>query len=164
MAGEQIALLRFLRLKDALQSTITSPEFIYMNQFNSTADVLMHEEFWKYLFVMCCALYAPMRLLCLANQKVAAMDKLYYYVLQTERMLPFWLNDAQQHAAHLMLDETVQAFEGGDDTVNANGNNVDEVGSSDDNNNNDNDDEDDEDVTTATEEENDDSDKEGESL
>jgi hypothetical protein len=163
MAGEHIALLRFLRLKDALQLTITSPEFIYMNQFKSTAAVLMREEFWKYLFVMCRALYAPMRLLRLADQKVAAMDKLYYYVLQTDRMLPFWLNDAQQHAAHLMSDETVQAFEGGDDTVNANGNNVDEVGSSD-HNNNDDDDEDDEDVTTATEEENDDSDKEGESL
>jgi hypothetical protein len=134
-----------------------------MNQFKSTDAVLMCEEIWKYLFVMCCALYAPMRLLCLADQKVSAIDKLYYYVLQTDRMLPFWLNDAQQHAAHLLSDETVQAFERGDDTVNANGNNVDEVGSSDDNDNNDND-EDDEDMTTATEEENDDSDEEGELM
>ena len=163
MAGEHIALLRLLRLKDALQSTITSPEFIHMNQFKSTAAVLMREEFWKYLFVMCRALYAPMRLLCLADQKIAAMDKVYYYVLQTDRMLPFWLDDAQKHAALLITDETVQVFEGGGDTVNANGNNVEADSSAD------KDDEDDDDVSAAGsdaegEEENDDSDEEGESL
>ena len=163
MAGEHIALLRLLSLKDALQSTITSPEFIHMNQFKSTAAVLMREEFWKYLFVMCRALYAPMRLLRLADQKIAAMDKVYYYVLQTDRMLPFWLDDAQKHAAHLITDETVQVFEGGGDTVNANGNNVEADSSADE------DDEDDDDVSAAGsdaegEEENDDSDEEGESL
>ena len=125
--------------------------------------VLLREDFWKYLFVMCHALYAPMRLLHLANQKVAAIDKLYYYVLQTDRMLPFWLNDAEQHAVYLMTDEMEQAFEGEDDTVNVNGNNVDEVGSSDDNN------DDDEDSSTAVdedaeEEEDDDSDEQAESL
>ena len=97
------------------------------------------------------------------DPKIAAMDKVYYYVLQTDRMLPFWLDDAQKHAAHLITDETVQVFEGGGDTVNANGNNVEADSSADE------DDEDDDDVSAAGsdaegEEENDDSDEEGESL
>ena len=56
----------------------------------------MSDDFWKYLFVMCRALYAPMRVLRLADQKSPAMDKLYYFVLQTDRMLPLWLDDAEQ--------------------------------------------------------------------
>ena len=47
-----------------------------------------------YLFTMCCVLYAPMRILRLADQKVVAMDKLYFYVLQAERMLPKYLAEA----------------------------------------------------------------------
>jgi len=104
-----------------------------------------------------------MRLLRLADQKIAAMDKVYYYVLQTDRMLPFWLKDAQKHAAYFITDEIVRVFEGGGDTVNANGINVEADSSADE------DDEDVNDVSAAGsdaegEEENDDSDKEGESL
>jgi hypothetical protein len=53
MAGEQIALTRLLRLRDALKSTINSKEFI---------------------FVMCRALYSPMRVLRLADQQVPGME------------------------------------------------------------------------------------------
>ncbi len=55
--------------------------------FKGASDIIMSDEFWKYLFLMCRALYAPMRVLCLADQKKPAMDKLYYYVLQTDCML-----------------------------------------------------------------------------
>ena len=44
---------------------------------------------------MCRALYAPIRLLCLADQKVPAMDKLYFFVLQSERMIEKWIGDAE---------------------------------------------------------------------
>jgi hypothetical protein len=37
-----------------------------------------------------------MRVLCLADQKNPAMDKLYYYVLQTDRMLPKWLGKVEK--------------------------------------------------------------------
>jgi hypothetical protein len=79
MAGEQISLLRLLRLKlkDALKSMVTSAEFLELNDFKATAAVIGNDNFWKYLFVMCRALYAPMCVLRLADQKTPAMDKLY---------------------------------------------------------------------------------------
>lgn len=84
MAGEHIGLLRLLRLKNALRSTIMSKEWMDLRIFHGDAAILMNPDFWKLLFVMCRALYAPMRLLRLADQKTPAMDKLYYYVLQTD--------------------------------------------------------------------------------
>ena len=36
-----------------------------------------------------------MRLLRLADQKVPAMDKLYFFVLQSERMIEKWIEDAE---------------------------------------------------------------------
>jgi len=85
MAGEHITILRLLRLKNALLATINSKEFNDLRVFDSVCQVLMNPDFWKWTFVMCCALYAPMRVLRLADQKSAAMDKLNYYVLQTDR-------------------------------------------------------------------------------
>ena len=58
-----------------------SKEWKVLRIFPANRAILMNLEFWKLLFVMCCALYAPMRLLWLADQKTPAMDKLYYYVL-----------------------------------------------------------------------------------
>jgi hypothetical protein len=84
MAGEHIVLLRLLRLKNALRSTIMSREWIDLRILNTDCAILMNPEFWKLLFVMCRALYASMRVLRLADQKTPAMDKLYYYVLQTD--------------------------------------------------------------------------------
>ena len=43
---------------------------------------ILQNNLWMYIFTMCRTLYAPMRILCLEDQKVAAMDKLYLYVLQ----------------------------------------------------------------------------------
>ena len=47
-----------------------------------------------YIFTMCRTLYASMSILCIADQKVAAMDKLYFYVLQDKLMLPNYLTEA----------------------------------------------------------------------
>ena len=101
MAGHHIALLRILRLKAALQATVTSVEFQQLNAFQDIARVLMAEEFWVYLFLMCRALYAPMRLLRLADQKVPAMDKLHYFVMQANRIMPKYLFEAEHHSASL---------------------------------------------------------------
>jgi hypothetical protein len=111
MAGEHIALLRLLRLKDALKSTATSAEFLELNDFKSTAAVIGNDNFWKYLFLMCRALYAPMRVLRLADQKTPAMDKLYYYVLQADRMLLQYLKEAEEHVSSGALsDVTLEAI------------------------------------------------------
>ncbi len=111
MAGELIALLQLLQLKHALQATVVSPEFKSLKEFEIEATILMHEDFWKYLFVMCRALYAPMRVLRLADQKTPAMDKLYYYVLQADRLLPKWLTDAEEHSKHLMSSAVWRAMQ-----------------------------------------------------
>ena len=111
MAGEHIALLRLLRLKDALKSTVTSAEFLALNDFKVTAAVIGNDHFWKYLFLLCRALYAPMCVLRLADQKTPAMDKLYYYVLQADRMLLQYLKEAEEHVSSGALsDVTLDAI------------------------------------------------------
>jgi hypothetical protein len=71
MAGEQIALTHLLHLRDALKSTINSKEFMDLHNFKPETFVLNNDNFWLYLFVMCCVLYAPMHvMLRLADQQV----------------------------------------------------------------------------------------------
>ncbi len=110
MAGEQIALTHLLRLRDALKSTINSKEFMDLNNFKPETFVLNSDNFWLYLFVMCHALYSPMRVLRLADQQVQGMEKLYYYVLQTDRMLLRWLPDAEMRVSALRRDGTYNAM------------------------------------------------------
>jgi hypothetical protein len=47
---------------------------------------------------MCHALYATMRVLCLANQNIPAMDKLHFYVCQTDANLFKYLKQASADA------------------------------------------------------------------
>jgi hypothetical protein len=98
MGGELIPLLCLLRLKDALRSTINSKEFLDLNNFKEECCVLNNASFWMYLFLMCGVLYAPMRVLRLADQQTTSMDKLYFYVLQTDQMLIKWLPDCKKKA------------------------------------------------------------------
>ena len=60
---------------------------------------------------MCRALYAPMRVLRLADQKKTAMDKLFYYVSQTDRMLPKYLGDVEEHSVSLLSDATINTID-----------------------------------------------------
>ena len=107
MGGELISLLRLLRLKDALRSTINSKEFLDLNNFKEECCVLNNDNFWMYLFLMCRVLYAPMRVLRLADQQTASMDKLYFYVLQTDRMLIKWLPDCKKKSTELLRDTSL---------------------------------------------------------
>ncbi len=138
MVGEQIALTRLLRLMDALKSTINSKEFMDLNNFKPETFVLNSDNFWLYLFVMCCALYSPMHVLRLADQQVPGMEKLYYYVLQTDRMLLRWLPDAEMRVLVLRHDGTHNAMTNMDEYVfdeeaaDSNGNDDEEEDSDDD--------------------------------
>jgi hypothetical protein len=107
MGGELISLLCLLRLKDALRSTINSKEFLKLNNFKNECCVLNNDNLWMYLFLMCCVLYAPMRVLRLADQQTASMDKLYVYVLQTDRMLIKWLPDCKKKSTELLRDTSL---------------------------------------------------------
>jgi hypothetical protein len=65
MAGKLIGLLRLLRLRDILRANIASKEFkeIWEKTFWREVIVLENIEFWKYLFTLCCSLYAPICIL-----------------------------------------------------------------------------------------------------
>ena len=69
MAGEHIALLHLLHLQNALKATVTSKEFIDLKVFKNASEIVMMDDFWAYLFLLCRALYAPMHVLCVADQK-----------------------------------------------------------------------------------------------
>ncbi len=59
---------------------------------------------------MCCALYAPMHVLHLPDQQVPGIEKLYYYILQTDRMLLRWLPDAEIRVSALLRNGTYNAM------------------------------------------------------
>jgi hypothetical protein len=71
-------------------------------------SILQSKDFWNYLFSMCCALYAPMRVLRLADRKVAAMDKLHFYVCQTDANMSHYLAKAVIDAGRCTHDETLR--------------------------------------------------------
>ncbi len=100
-----------LRLKNALKSTIASKDFIDLCVFHSVCTVLLNPEFWKWAFVMCHALCAPMRVLCLPDQKSPAIDKLFFYVLQTDQMLPKYVSDADECAQGLLTGPTLAVMD-----------------------------------------------------
>jgi hypothetical protein len=104
MGGELISLLCLFCLKKALRLTINSNKFLNLNTFKEECFVLNNDNFWLYLFLMCGVLYALMHLLHLANLQSAAMDKLHFYVLQTDRMMVRWLPDCKQKSKELLKD------------------------------------------------------------
>jgi hypothetical protein len=95
-------------LKNALRATINSPEFIALRQFKEEISILQREDFWTYVFSMCCALYAPMRVSRLADQKVAAMDKVHFYVCQTDANMSYYLTKAVTDSGRCTHDETLR--------------------------------------------------------
>ena len=52
-AGHQIAILHMICLKGAPQDTITSSKFKEFKVFKDIAYVLLRDDIWQYLFVMC---------------------------------------------------------------------------------------------------------------
>jgi hypothetical protein len=107
MGGELISLLRLLRLKDTLRSTINSKEFLDLNNFKEECCVLNNINFWMYLFLMCPVLYGPMRVLRLADQQTTSMDKLYFFIWQIDRMLIKWLPDCKTKSKELLRDTSL---------------------------------------------------------
>ena len=97
MAGLLIAMLRVLQLKGPLQATVTSPEFKDLGMFVDLANVILSESVWIWLFLQCRGVYDMMRILRLADQKSAAMDKLHFYIKQADRIAPLYLAQAEKH-------------------------------------------------------------------
>jgi hypothetical protein len=80
---------------------VTSPEFRDLGVFLDIAWVVLTEEFWVLIFLLCRAVYPQLRILRLADQKVPAMDKLAYYIAQANRLTPKFLREAEGHTSQL---------------------------------------------------------------
>ncbi len=52
-----------------------------------------------------------MQVLCLADQKMPAMDNLNYYVLQTDQMLTLYCEDAEERGDGLLTANTIRAMD-----------------------------------------------------
>ena len=72
--------------------------------FEQIAYAMLQEEFWKFIFVMCRALYAPMSFISLDDHSTPSMDKLYYFVLWTEHMIPIWLENAEDWSKCILTE------------------------------------------------------------
>jgi hypothetical protein len=86
----------------------THPSSLRFDSSWKRYQFLQIEDFWNYLFSMCRALYAPMRLLRLADQNVAAMDKVHFYVCQTDANMSHYLAKAVLDAGRCSHDETLR--------------------------------------------------------
>ena len=86
---------------------------------------------------MCHVLYAPMRVLCLADQKSPTVDKLYYCVLQTDQILPKYISDVEEQAGSPQTGSTLLAMDrqasaslsDDDEDASNNDNDVEDIGS-----------------------------------
>ncbi len=77
--------------------------------FRERSLFLKNNEFWMYLFKLCCFLHAPMRILQLADQKISAMDKHHYYVFQMEKLLAKYVKIAEVDSGHILeLDTSME--------------------------------------------------------
>ena len=116
MAGQLLAMLRVLRLKSALEATVTSSEFRELGVFLDIARVILTEDFWVLLFLLCRAVYPQLRILRLADQKVPAMDKLGYFIAQSNQLTPQFLQKAEEHLDKLSVGIS-QIIESTDDVA-----------------------------------------------
>jgi hypothetical protein len=70
MAGYIIAFLRLLRQKSVIKSIVAASEFIRLEVETSLVNILKKSEYWKVLLLITKAVFAPLRILRLADQKV----------------------------------------------------------------------------------------------
>ncbi len=111
MGGNFIAMLRVLRLREPLVATVSSAEFRGLRAFENIAGLILNPHFWTYWSFMVRAMYPFMRILRLADRKIPGMDKLYYYVLQADRVVPQYLTQAEEFGDAFLTEEVVEVFE-----------------------------------------------------
>jgi hypothetical protein len=111
MAGCALSLLRMVRLRPALESTITSTEFTsakpkvsFMKYFlfcktqthvltnnaqlpKGILNIIKSERFWNHLKLFLRAIYPALLVLRLADSNKPCMDKLYHYVRRMDETL-----------------------------------------------------------------------------
>ena len=91
MAGFWICYTRLLRLEAVFDSLLGDPFFKNLPAGEKPPEtlikILRKKEFWGFLYLFLRAMYPALRLLRMADLKLAAMDKLYFGVIKTDLAL-----------------------------------------------------------------------------
>jgi hypothetical protein len=84
------AMMRVLRLKQALMATIHQQRFTDLT-LNETVAMAVQDienpDFWKCLYIKLRAVFPALRLLCYCDKSKPAMDKIYYLSYRTTQAL-----------------------------------------------------------------------------
>jgi len=116
MAGHFIALLRMLRLKAALISAVSSAKFKEEPRGRSFALLIKSEKFWCQLVSILKVVVPALRVLRLADSKLPGMDKLFYYVRLTDKILEERANELSSDDFDLDDDiESLTVLDNNDD-------------------------------------------------
>ena len=87
MGGECLQLLQVYCLNNVLCDCITSKVFMELKEFQYIVPIIKSEAYWDFHFAIIQALYPLYHLLCLADMKEAAIDKVKYYIMQVDRLM-----------------------------------------------------------------------------
>ena len=79
-----------------MQACTRDPVFVDYKKFGFLADIFNSTQYWKCLFAIIQALYPVYHILHIADTMVGGMDKLYYYVQQTNRLLEPGMKNAMK--------------------------------------------------------------------
>ena len=63
---------------------MASPEYVALKVDPRVTKVIKSEVFWRVIFELCKACYPPLRLLRICDQRMLAMDQLFYFVRQKD--------------------------------------------------------------------------------
>ena len=100
MAAECLQFLRVFRLKDAIQQATRDKVFVDYKRFSFVIKIVNCEEFWDTLFAMIQAIYPIYCILRLSDMKLGGMDKMKYYVCQTDRLLEDGMRNLMKKWSH----------------------------------------------------------------
>ena len=87
LAGEVLQFLQGFHLKTSLQTCTLDSIFVDYKKFGFVIDIINSSAYWNCLFAIIQACYPILRILRIANTMIGGMDKLYYYMRQTDRLL-----------------------------------------------------------------------------
>ena len=91
MACYWIAWTRVLHLKQVFEALVVDPYYVGLPKMQQPPDwpvmLLKMPDFWGFTYRFMHAMYGPLCLLRFCNVKTACINKLYYFVLQTDTAL-----------------------------------------------------------------------------
>jgi hypothetical protein len=87
MAGQIIVLQILLHLKRPIISTVTSVEFLRLKVSKQFLQSLQSVKLWFNIYLLVCTIIPALRVLWLTDKQAPGMDKLYYYVRQSDNSL-----------------------------------------------------------------------------